>query len=183
MSARSARTTVAVAVMAMVMATACDGQRHDPNSPYRVGDHYTVLQRYVTGGVHWQLDAYIDADQDGSFCMSLDDSRGPDHSATLPWANGACGFDGSDSGGYYGGGQAPGRNAFASYGPVPDAAVGVRVSTEEVVPTHPLPKGHGLPDGRYWVVYQPASWPGKGARSVDPQPLDASGRKVAFTTF
>ncbi|SEG82559.1 hypothetical protein SAMN05216223_113164 [Actinacidiphila yanglinensis] len=169
--------------MVMSLVTACTGHRDDPDAPGRVGNHYTVLQRSVANGVHWQLDAYVDVDGDGSFCMGLDGPKGPDHSATLPWANAACGFDNSDSGGYYGGGMAPGRNASISYGPVPDAAAAVRVSTKEVVPTHPFPKGHGLPDGRYWVIYEPASWPGKGDKSVDPQPLDASGNKVAFKNF
>lgn len=169
---------VATAVLTAGLATACGGHSNDDG---RVGDHYTVLARYVTGGVHWQLDAFRDAN--GSFCMGISGPKGPDFIPKLDRANAACGFDGSDSGGYYGGGQAPGRDASISYGPVPDTAAGVRVSTREVVPTHPLPKGHGLPGGRYWVSYEPASWPGRGARSVTPQPLDAAGDKVAFTTF
>ncbi|WP_146088376.1 hypothetical protein [Actinacidiphila yanglinensis] len=160
------------------LTAACDGHK---NSEGRVGDHYTVLATYVTGGVHWQLDAFRDAN--GSFCMGINGPKGPDATANIPWVNAACGFDDSDSGGYYGGGDAPGKNAFVSYGPLPGKAVGVRVSTKEVVPTKPLPKGHDLPDGRYWIFYQPASWPGKGAKAVEPQPLDASGRKVAFKKF
>lgn len=172
------RSAAALAFLVTTLATACT---HDTNDQGLVDSHYTVLQRFVTDGVHWQLDAFSDAN--GSFCMGIDGPRGPDHSAHLSWSNAACTFDHSDAGGYFGGGQAPGPGAFVAYGPLPDDAVGVRVSTKQVVPSRPLPTGHGLPRGRYWISYEPAAWPGKGAKSVDPQPLDASGRNVPFKKF
>jgi hypothetical protein len=175
---RATVAAAAVAVLTAGLATGCGGHK---NSEGLVGNHYTVLAKYVTDGVHWQLDTYKDAN--GSFCMGIDGPKGPDFSANISWVNASCGFDNSRSGGYFGGGSAPGHNTYVSYGPLPDKAVAVRVSTKEVIPTHPLPKGHDLPDGRYWISYEAPGWPGKGAKPMGPQPLDSSGHKVAFEKF
>ncbi|MEO3974957.1 hypothetical protein AAFN69_13970 [Streptomyces sp. CAU 1734] len=140
-----------------------------------------MLVSQVSHGVRWQLNASIG--EDGLLCMSVDGPKGPD--TDTPWSSGGCGFDSSPSGGHYMAGPGPGAgDADIMYGPLPEAATDVRVTSGKVVGSHSFPAGSGLPAGRYWYSFDPSedTDPDTG-RTADPQPLDAAGDEVAFTDF
>lgn len=148
---------------------------------------YVRLTSGTYGGVPWELFAW---EQHSRLCMEvLPGGAGPDHpAATSSWragGGGGCAFDARDPGtSYYASAPGPGRSTF-SYGPLPSGAARIRTATDETLITRALPAGKGLPAGRYWIHLMPAGWPGKaeGIALAAPQPLDATGRAVAFQAF
>ncbi|MET7920756.1 hypothetical protein ABZU45_33845 [Streptomyces avermitilis] len=140
---------------------------------------YVVLSRQVSHGVRWQLDAFID--EDGVLCMTVDGPKGPDTRAS--WSSGGCGFNSGPASGYYMAGPGPGaEERDILYGPLLEDATEVRVASGKVVASHAFATGSGLPAGRYWLSFDPQKGTAAG-KAVEPQPLDASGNKVAFTSF
>ena len=137
-------------------------------------DVKTVLVRgHLPGGREWQLAAWM---QDRQLGLDMEEPSG--HSDS-----GQVGFAASRNYSYYWGeGLGPGNSIFY-YGPVPPAAVSVRLTAPGqhpmLVHTVPLPAGRGLPRGRFFVVQPP------GPVTVDWSvvPLDAAGHKVAFKAF
>ncbi|MET7855230.1 hypothetical protein ABZT48_45495 [Streptomyces avermitilis] len=140
---------------------------------------YVVLSCQVSHGVRWQLDAFID--EDGLLCMTVDGPKGP--GTQTSWSSGGCGFSSGPSSGYCMAGPGPGaEETDILYGPLPEDASEVRVAGGKAVASHAFAAGSGLPAGRCWLSFGPPKGTDAG-RAVDPQPLDASGNKVAFTGF
>lgn len=133
--------------------------------------------RYL--GVPWRLFA---SNVNGQFCMEL---RRVDAQAQHPFA-GACVFANQPSKGSYYFASGPGpHGSHVNYGPLPANAVAVQIATHQTVGTYGLPSGQGLPHGRFWIDFEPASWPAPAeGKALDvPQPLDRDGKRVAFRRF
>jgi hypothetical protein len=150
-------------------ATARSG--HD--APARAEDK-TVLERgRLPNGPRWQLVAFMQGRQLG---LDLESPSGYSYSGQVSFAANR------DYSYYWGEGLGPGNSVFY-YGPLPEAAVMVRLSSPGhrpvLVRTAPLPNGHSLPHGRFFVVRPP----GTSTLSWAVTPLDAAGQKVAFTAF
>lgn len=193
---RPARTrvrTAAVAAVAAVCALAAAGCGSGGPSGGSSADSaahspYVRLTGGTYHGVGWQLVAW---EQRSRLCMELlPAGASPDRpvSAEPSWpaaGGGGCAFDAKDpSSGYYASATGPAGSGF-SYGPLPDRATRIRTAAHETLATSPLPRGKGLPSGRYWVHLMPAGWPtaAQGAALDMPQPLDARGADVAFRSF
>jgi hypothetical protein len=99
---------------------------------------------------------------------------------------GACVFDDEPSKGsyYYASGSGPHRSCV-DFGPLRANAVAVRIARHQTVRTYRLPTAHYMPIGRFWVDFEPASWPStiQDKPLHNPQPLHRSGRSVAFEAF
>jgi hypothetical protein len=147
------------------------------------GSGYVTLTKQTSNGVHWQLDASSDGSH---LCMYVDGPKGP-RDTSIDWVSGACGFDDSptEGGGYFETGMDPGdTNSYLNYGPLPADATQIRVATNEVVPTYPLPSGKGLPKGRFWFIVEGPGWPSKAdGKIINPIPLNSSGKPVDFKNF
>lgn len=168
MAGRITAPVVAVAVLAAVATGCAAGQPGSSSATPRIAP--VRLAAGTANGTRWGLWAW---EQDKRLCMAL---SGPDRYSAKAATNGGCGFDGHASGGYYMGGRAPGGKAgtYVGYGPLPTRAVRIRAHGD-VMATKPLPVGHGLPVGRYWISFAQ----GGG----NPQPLDARGNPVPFQAF
>jgi len=132
-----------------------------------------LVHGHLPDGRHWQLAAFEQGRQLG---MEIEEPSG--HSDS-----GQVGFAASrDYNYYWGEGLGPGSSIFY-YRPVPPAAVSVRLTAPgwrpRLVRTAPLPGGHGLPRGRFFVVQSPS--PATVSWTV--VPLDAAGHPVAFAAF
>ncbi|WP_369222297.1 hypothetical protein AB5J52_12970 [Streptomyces sp. R39] len=161
---------VAVAAVAL-LAAGCSG--------YLQPTPRTLLTSGVYQGESWSLYAW---QQDGQLCMEVDGPGDPTASG-VPSA-GACGFDQKDpSSGYYASGPGPG-DSDVNYGPLPSRATQIRVATKEILPAKPFPAGRQLPAGRFWIQIVPEDWPVPAdGRAITPEPLNASGRRVAYQDF
>ena len=143
-----------------------------------------LLTSGITDHVWWGVWAW---EQGGSLCMEIAGRPGP-NAASEPSQDargGACGFARTPTYPHFidsGPGPAGG---YYNMGPLPSDAVQIRVSTKVVLPTEPLPRGVGLPAGRYWVQILPAAGlpASDGAPLKTPQPLNASGQPVPFKKF
>ncbi len=146
---------------------------------------WVTLTAGTYNGVQWELQASM---SNGKLCMQLTGPAGQnDPVNSTAGYPGQCQFDRTcQLCSFTGGGIGPADSSVA-YGPLPVDATQIRVATHEVLPTFPLPKGHGLPSGRYWVDIRPTNWPtaspGDGTRLATPQPLDAQGHLVKFANF
>lgn len=174
---------VAVVCPVAAAATGCGATAASPlHSPY------VQLTSGTYHGMSWQLFAW---EQESKLCMALlPGGTDPDHLPTdkPSWpaaGGGGCAFDtrqpGSD---HYVSSTGPAGSGF-SYGPLPSQATQIKTATHEILVTRPLPRGKGLPSGRYWIHLMPAGWPSKaeGTALDAPQPLDAQGKKVPFKAF
>ena len=136
--------------------------------------HKTVLAHgHLASGLGWQLVAF---EQGRHLGLDLESPSGHSYS-------GQVGFAASHDYSYYWGeGLGPGSAVFY-YGPVPRSAVMVRLSTPGhrplLVRTAPLPTGHNLPAGRFFIIRSP----GTIRLSWAVTPLDAAGHRVAFSSF
>jgi hypothetical protein len=166
--------SVVCAVLACVAAS-CSSAKEvaSPSKP-------VVVKSGIYHGVSWRLYAWTDDQQ--QFCMQVrrvTQGRQRDMAA-------ACVFDDQPAKGsyYYASGPGPQRSGV-NFGPLPTNAVAVRIATHQTVPTYPFPPGGGLPEGRFWVDFEPATWPApaEGKPLHTPQPLDRGGKRVAFQTF
>lgn len=134
----------------------------------------TVLDRgRLPSGLRWQLVAFTQGSHLG---LDLESPSGHSYSAQV-------GFAASRGYSYHWAeGAGPGNSVFY-YGPVPKAAVMVRLSAAGhpavLTRTTALPAGRGLPRGRFFVI-QP---PGTVTVSWGVTALDAAGHKIAFTDF
>ena len=109
---------------------------------------WVTAQRGSYEGHAWQLDIQ---ENDGQLCMSVDGPGGPaDAAHTLA---GACGFENNprDAAFYYASGPGPAADSYVTFGPLPSNAVTIRIATNKVLPTYPIPRTPGLPRGRYWL--------------------------------
>ena len=134
----------------------------------------TVLARgQAAGGLRWRLVAWEQGHQLG---MGLQSPSGHGYSGQVSFAASR------DYSYYWGDGLGPG-NSIYYYGPVPRSAVMVRLTAPGhrplLVRTAPLPAGHGLPAGRFFII-QP---PGSVSLTWSVTPLDAAGHRVAFRDF
>jgi hypothetical protein len=134
----------------------------------------TVLVRgQLPGGGGWQLAAWV---QDRQLGMDMEEPSGHRDSGQVSFAATR------NYSYHWAEGLGPGDSTFY-YGPVPAAAVSVRLTAPGqqslLVRTALLPAGRGLPRGRFFVV-QP---PGPVTVNWTVVPLDAAGHKVAFTRF
>ncbi|MHA6759775.1 hypothetical protein [Streptacidiphilus sp. PAMC 29251] len=171
---KAATVLAVLAVLAPAGLTGCSAQ----------GPAYVVLTKQSTFGVNWQLDARADGKH--GLCLTVDDARGP--GSGVSWTSGACGFDlKPPDDDYYADAPAPGSDTLPiTFGPLPERAVRIRIATNVVIPTYPLPAGKGLPAGRYWIFTPPSSaWPDQAQGTVlaTPVPLDAAGNPVPFESF
>lgn len=131
-------------------------------------------------GVSWRLDA---REQHGHLCLSVDSPKGP--SDTQHGFAGACVFEyaPTKASDFWAGGLGPDRS-YVNFGPVPSNAVAIRIATNQLVPTYPLPAGHGLPHARFWIDFEPGGRPSPTqGTTARPQPLDSKGRSVAFQPY
>ena len=134
--------------------------------------------------VWWGVWAWEDGA--GHLCLTMAGRGGPDATPKPRDADGgACGFARTPSySHFYDSGPGP-AGSYYNMGPVPRAATRIKVASRETLPTSPLPRGVGLPAGRYWVEILPASGlpsaDGTSLRTL--QPLDAAGQPVAFRAF
>ena len=142
---------------------------------------WVTVQRGAYQGHAWQLDVQ---EKDGQFCMSVVGPRGPsDVTHTL---TAACGFENKPQNAafYYSDGPGPTADSNVVYGPLPSNAVSIRVATNQVLPTYPIPHQRGLPVGRFWIEFCSASCATPPGTALDrAQPLDAEGNVVAFKRF
>jgi hypothetical protein len=175
---------VLAAVVGLAAAGCGSGGTHAASPAHSA---YVQLTSGTYHGVAWQLFAW---EHKSKLCMELlPGGADPGHPSAKPsWpaaGGGGCAFDTADQGsGYYAGSTGPAESSF-SYGPLPARATQIRTATHEILVSRPLPRGKGLPSGRYWIHLMPAGWPSKaeGTALDTPQPLDASGKKVPFTAF
>lgn len=133
--------------------------------------------RYL-GVSWWAFAGYVN----GQFCMELRHVTGR---APRPFA-GACVFDDEPSKNSYYFATGPGpHGSYVNYGPLPPNAVFVRIATHQTVRSYRLPSGHGLPPGRFWIDFEPETWPtpAEGRPLQTPQPLDRHGNPVNFQPF
>jgi hypothetical protein len=175
---RGTATVAATVLGGCLLATAgCGTARPAPSRQHPAADrnqHKTVLAHgHLSSGLGWQLVAF---EQGRHLGLDLESPSGYGYS-------GQVGFAASrDYSYYWGEGLGPG-NSFFYYGPVPSSAVMVRLSNPGhqplLVRTAPLPTGHSLPAGRFFVI-QP---PGTSTLSWAVTPLDAAGHRVAFSSF
>jgi hypothetical protein len=155
-----------------VVLAGCSSSRSTSNGlvALRSGSYQGVAWRLLAGNVN------------GQFCMEL---RRVDGNPQHPFA-GACVFADQPSKGssYFASGPGP-HGSYVNFGPLPASAVAVHIATHQGVPSYPLPSGHGLPAGRYWLDFEPASWPtsAEGKALKIPQPVDRHGNPVAFQPF
>ncbi|MGW5656172.1 hypothetical protein [Streptomyces humi] len=174
MNASRAARPCAVAVAAVVLLTAgCSGHSGPKPTPH------VLLADGVYQGKSWSVYAW---QQGGQLCMEVDGPGDPTASGVA--SAGACGFDQKNpSSGYYASGPGPG-DSNVNYGPLPSRATQIRVATKEILPTRPFPAGKQLPAGRYWIQIIPKDWPlPADGRAISPEPLNASGRRVAYQDF
>jgi hypothetical protein len=135
-------------------------------------------------GVWWGVWAW---EERGSLCMAIAGRPGP-NAATEPSQDaqgGACGFARTPTyPHFFDSGPGP-AGGYYNMGPLPSDAVQIRVSTTVILPTERLPRGVGLPAGRYWVQIIPAAGAGLGDGTDlnTPQPLNAAGQPVPFRKF
>jgi hypothetical protein len=179
MSRWISRATTATALLGSCLAlaaTGCGTARSAPSGHQATVRHQdrTVLARgQAVSGLRWQLVAW---DQDHRLGLDLESLSGHSYS-------GQVGFAASHDYSYYWGeGLGPGNSTFY-YGPVPGSAVMVRLTAPGhrplLIRTVPLPAGHRLPAGRFFVI-QP---PGTSWLNWSVTPLDAAGQQVAFRDF
>ena len=150
-----------------------------------------MLASGTTEGVAWHVWAW---EQDGTLCMATGTAAGPDGGSITPSARaisgGSCEFDRKypDSA-YYSGAQGGGSGggqftASLAFGPLPNQATQIRVASRLILKSEPFPSGKGLPAGRFWVWAGPFEPPASEGTVLDtPQPLDSSGKPVAFQAF
>lgn len=150
-----------------------------------------LLESGTTEGVAWHLWAW---EQSGKLCMSTGTAGGPDGGTITPapraMTGGGCEFDRTtpDSS-YYVGAQGGGTGtsqytASLTFGPLPAQATRIKVASNLTLPTQTLPGGEGLPAGRFWVWAGPFQPPASvGTVLTTPEPLDATGKPVAFQPF
>jgi hypothetical protein len=143
-------------------------------APHAHDEVKTVLVRgQLPGGGGWQLAAWV---QDRQLGMDMEEPSGHRDSGQVSFTATR------DYSYHWAEGLGPGDSIFY-YGPVPPAAVSVRLTAPGqqslLVRTALLPAGHGLPRGRFFVI-QP---PGPVTVSWTVVPLDAGGQRVAFTRF
>lgn len=160
----------------LLAAAGCGTARPAPSGQHATGRHpdRTVLARgQAASGLRWQLVAW---EQNHQLGLDLESPAGHGYSGQVSFAASR------DYSYYWGEGLGPGNSTFY-YGPVPSSAVMVRLTAPGhqpiLVRTAPLPAGRGLPAGRFFVI-QP---PGSVALTWWVTPLDAAGRKVAFSDF
>ena len=144
-----------------------------------------LLTSGTSQGVWWGVWAWEGGA--GHLCMAMAGRDGPNaaHPPPQDAAGGACGFARTPSYPHFvDSGRGPAGSGF-SMGPLPPDATQIRVAAKEILPTEPLPRGVGLPPGRYWVEIVPAAGrPSADGRVLDtPQPLNAAAQPVAFKKF
>ena len=181
---RALGATLAVLLCAALV-SACSSDAPAPDGQ----DDAVLIDSGTTGGVGWDLWAWED---DGQLCMGMGDQAGPD-GAKITAAPGAmsgsqCGFNDKTQGTtYYTSAQNAGNGpptVALQFGPVPAAAVSVRVTSKITMKTAAFPSGAGLPSARYWVWAGPYQLPASdGTLLAVPKPLDAQGGAVAFQAY
>ena len=179
----------AAAILAVLLGAAslagCSVEHPAPDGQ----DDAVLLDSGTTNGVGWALWAWED---DGQLCMGMGNQSGPTTSrntaATGGMSGSQCGFDAKKQGATYYASAANGGNGPPTvallFGPVPNAAVSVQVTSKITLKTEAFPTGAGLPDAHYWVwpgPYQPPA--SDGTLLSMPRPLDAKGEAVAFTAY
>jgi len=152
-------------------------------------DDAVLVDSGTVSGVSWDLWAWEDA---GQLCMGMGNKSGPAtvrNPATTGGMSGSqCGFNAKKQGTTYYASALNGSNGPPTiallFGPVPSAAVSVKVTSKITLKTDAFPGGAGLPSARYWVwagPYQPTA--AEGTVLGVPQPLDAAGKAVAFQAY
>jgi hypothetical protein len=148
-----------------------------------------LIDSGTTGGVAWDLWAWED---NGQLCMGPGTESGPytstDAAAPGAMSGSQCGFSDKTKGAtYYASAQNTGNGpptVALLFGPVPAAAVAVRVTGKITLKTAAFPSGAGLPSARYWVWAAPYQVPASdGTVLSPPEPLDAQGKAVAFQAY
>jgi hypothetical protein len=146
---------------------------------------YVTLHGGVYHGQRWQMYAFVDEDASpkGTICLEIAPPEQPRSSKRGE----ACQFNKSSGAGYnYYATSLWAKKSLATYGPLPDDARYVRVSTRETLPTYVLPRQGGLPQGRYWIQVVSSTWP-KGdpnaGQAVSPRPLNSQKRSIPFKGF
>jgi hypothetical protein len=173
--------TVCVAIGgAAVVFFAVPATRHLLTSPS--SSKWVEVAHGARHGVFWRLDI---AEQDGQLCMSVDGAGGP--SDPVHAFSGACGFvnDPNGAGFYYASGLGP-ADDDVNFGPLPSTATHIRVASNLVLPTHPLPHVDGMASGRWWfelVSRDGSPAVGEGHVLDTPQPLDDAGHLVLWKEF
>lgn len=181
MSRWTERGTVTAALLGgcLLLATAGCGTVSPAHGGHRTAlrsgdpDKIVLAHGRMAGGQRWKLVAF---EQDHQLGLDLDSPAGYNYSGQISFAASR------DYRYYWGEGLGPGNSTFY-YGPVPGSAVMVRLTAPGHRPLHvrtaPLPTGHGLPAGRFFIV-QP---PGGVSLNWTVTPLDAAGQRVAFRDF
>ena len=143
------------------------------SQPRTAGRKRVVLERgHLAQNRPWQLAA---SEQGGKLGLYLENPSGGDYSD-------AVGFTGDPGAGFWMEGSGPGSSVFY-YGPVPAAAVTVRLSAPGRapirVPARLIPARDGLPRGRFFIVDPP----GPPSVSWNVTLLDSAGHEVPFADF
>lgn len=182
MTKRIRRAPAGVAVCALVVVGALLwSHSHDKAAASATSAPTIVIANGEYDGNPWYLLAYTDKTS-GQLCMYA--SSTPKLSQASGVSGGQCGFYSGPGVNYYFSAQGLG-DAVIDFGPLPQDATQIRVATHEVLATTPLPSGKGLPAGRYWMHIAPANWPQPqdGSALTEPQPLNAQGAAVPFSSF
>lgn len=152
-------------------------------------DNAVLIDSGTVANVPWDLWAWED---NGQLCMGMGNKSGPtstrNPSATGGMSGSQCGFNAKHQGATYYVSASNGTNGPPTvavlFGPVPAAAVAIKVTSKVTLTTDALPSGAGLPDARYWAwagPYQPPA--SDGTVLAPPQPVDAHGKPVAFQAY
>jgi hypothetical protein len=161
-----------LALACLLAAVGCAGQPA-PHSRENSQATRVVLERgHLAQNRPWQLAA---SEQGGELGLYLENPSGGDYSD-------AVGFAGGPGAGFWMEGSGPGSSVFY-YGPVPAAAVTVRLSAPGRapirVPTRLIPARDGLPRGRFFIVDPP----GPPSVNWNVTLLDSAGHEVPFADF
>jgi hypothetical protein len=151
-------------------------------------DNAVLIDSGSTGGIGWDLWAWEDNTQ---LCLGMGTQAGP-YTARNPasadsMTGSQCGFSGKKGTTYYASAQNTGNGpptVALLFGPLPQAATAIQVTSKITLKTAALPTGAGLPSARYWVwagPYQPPA--SDGTPLPIPKPLGAAGKAIAFQTY
>ena len=172
-------------LLCATLVSACSSTAPAPDGQ----DNAVLIDSGTTDGVAWDLWAW----EDGStLCMGMGDESGPTtsrHTAAPGAMSGSqCGFNAKEQGTtYYTSAQNAGNGpptVALLFGPVPESAVSIQVTSKITLKTSAFPTGAGLPTARYWAwagPYQPPA--SDGTLLAVPRPLDAQGKAVAFQSY
>ena len=172
------------ALLCATVVSACSSTAPAPDGE----DNAVLIESGTTSNVGWDLWAWEDNNQ---LCLGMGTQAGPytvrNPASADSMTGSQCGFSGKKGTTYYSSAQNTGDGpptVALLFGPLPQTATQIQVTSKITLKTAVLPTGAGLPSARYWVwagPYQPPA--SDGTLLPIPKPLAATGKAVAFQTY